>query len=118
MQRILITGFEPFGNATVNPSWPVAQAIAANLEHNPSILAVAAELACSFGRGMEQLNELIAAHDPDLVICLGLAEGRPTLSVERLAVNLIDARIPDNDGSQPIDVPIISGGPSACLPCH
>lgn len=115
MQRILITGFEPFNTAIFNPSWPVAQAVTATLEEDPSILVVAAELACSFGRGMEQLEKLIGSHAPDLVICLGLAEGRAGLTVERVAVNLIDARIPDNDGAQPIDVPVAAGGPDAYL---
>ena len=115
MKRVLITGFEPFGSADFNPSWPVALAVAETLQQGPSLEVTSAELSCTFGRGMDQLLALIAVHNPDLVICLGLAEGRLHLSVERVAVNLIDARISDNDSKQPIDVPVIAGGPDAYL---
>ncbi len=109
--RILITGFEPFGGDPTNPSWPVAQRVAAALgsEWMPALLT------CTFDTGMAQLRALIAEHRPDLVVCLGLAQGRAGLTIERVAINLIDARIPDNAGNQPIDVAVVEQGPSAYL---
>ena len=66
-----------------------------------------------FGRALDALEDAVAATDPDIVLCLGLAGGRAALSLERVAINIDDARIPDNRGRQPIDVPVVAGGPAA-----
>ncbi|MDT3249849.1 pyroglutamyl-peptidase I [Serratia sp. root2] len=109
MERVLVTGIEPFDGDDVNPSWQVAQALAG--EHIAGAEIVARELACVLGLSNQQLIAAIEELHPVAVICLGLAGGRGEISVERVAVNLIDARIPDNAGKQPIDVPVVEGGP-------
>lgn len=108
---LLLTGFDPFGGDAVNPSWLVARAL-----HGQRIAGrtvVAAQLPTVFGAAQEQLQALLALHRPALVLCLGQAGGRATLSVERVAINLIDARIPDNQGAQPLDAPVAPDGPAA-----
>ncbi|MFH8405808.1 pyroglutamyl-peptidase I [Streptomyces sp. NPDC018019] len=109
--RVLLTGFEPFDGEPTNPSWEAVRAAAAA---PPDGLEFAtAELPCVYGRSRTALREAVAAHDPDLVLCVGQAGGRPDLTVERIAVNLDDARIPDTSGAQPIDEAIVPGGPAA-----
>lgn len=72
-----------------------------------------AVLPCVFGESIRQLKRLLKKHDPALVICLGQAGGRVAITPERVAINLDDARIADNVGQQPIDRPIVRGGPAA-----
>ncbi|MDH6132250.1 pyroglutamyl-peptidase [Kitasatospora sp. MAA4] len=111
MTRVLLTGFEPFDNATLNPSWEAARLLA---DSPPEGLKVTpARLSCVFGRAAEELRAAVQDTDPDLVVCLGQATGRPDISIERIAVNIDDARIPDNAGRQPIDRPVVRGGPAA-----
>jgi pyroglutamyl-peptidase len=74
---------------------------------------VGAVLPCVFGASKHELVRLIRAHEPGLVICLGLANGRAEITPERVAINLDDARIPDNAGAQPVDAPIVRSGPAA-----
>lgn len=110
-QRILLTGFEPFGGETVNPSADVAHAL-----HGSTIAGhevVALELPCEFERSLVVLEEAIKTHRPALVLALGQAATRSELCVERVAINLDDARIADNAGAEPIDVPVVRGGPAA-----
>ncbi|MFK8845269.1 pyroglutamyl-peptidase I [Streptomyces sp. Ac-502] len=109
--RILLTGFEPFDGESSNPSWEAVRAAAAEPPAGLEITAV--ELPCVYGRSRTALREAVAAHDPDIVLCVGQAGGRPDLTVERVAVNIDDARIPDVAGAQPIDEPIVPGGPAA-----
>ncbi|MFJ8478251.1 pyroglutamyl-peptidase I [Kitasatospora sp. NPDC094011] len=111
MTRVLLTGFEPFDGADVNPSWEVARLVA---DQPPEgLLVTAVRLGCVFGRAAEELRTAIAECAPDLVVCLGQAAGRPDVTVERVAVNIDDARIPDNAGRQPVDRPVVPGGPAA-----
>lgn len=109
--KILVTGFDPFGGAELNPSWMLAQAL-----HGRQIARhriVAAQLPTVFDRSARRLGELLQQHRPALVLCLGLAAGRSAISLERVAINVNDARIPDNCGAQPVDGPVVAGGPSA-----
>lgn len=108
---VLLTGFEPFADAPANPS---AEAVhrAAELWEGRETL-VTDVLPVTFAGAASRLRELIATHSPDIVIASGLAGGRAAIGVERIAVNLVDARIPDNDGAQPTDEPSIAGGPAA-----
>ena len=109
--KILLTGFEPFGGSSVNPSWLQAQAL-----HGKQIVGhrvVAAQLPTVFGQSLRVLAALLRLHQPALVICLGLAGGRSALSLERVAINVNDARIADNAGAQPIDSPVLKDGPAA-----
>jgi len=108
---VLVTGFEPFAGAAVNPSGEVARRLA-ELGH-PDCRIVADVLPVSFARAAPLLAAAIEAHDPDIVIALGLAETRHAITPERIAINLADARIADNDGDQPRDAAIEPSGPAA-----
>jgi len=112
--RILVTGFEPFGGQSLNPSWEVARALhGLQLPGLQGAQVVAVQLPCVFALALPALQQALMQHTPDIVLALGQAEGRCDLSVERIAINVMDARIPDNAGAQPIDVPVIAGGPAS-----
>ncbi len=109
--RILVTGFEPFAGQSLNPSWEVARALDGLALEGAQVTSV--QLPCGFAQALPALQQALAQHRPDIVLALGQAEGRCNVSVERVAINVMDARIPDNAGAQPIDVPVIEGGPTA-----
>ena len=112
--RILVTGFEPFGGQSLNPSWEVARALhGTSLDGAQDAQLVAVQLPCVFAQALPALQDALANHRPDIVLALGQAEGRCDFSVERVAINVMDARIPDNAGEQPIDAPVIAEGPAA-----
>ena len=106
MTKVLLTGFEPFGKATLNPSGEIVKQISGDN-------IVTAILPVAYAQSAERLLALIAEHKPDVVICLGQAEGRTHISPERIAINLDDARLADNEGVIRNDVPIVMGGPVA-----
>lgn len=108
---ILLTGFEPFGGSAVNPSLQAVQAL--NGRRIAGHRVVGAALPTAFGDSVRELAALLAAHRPVLVLATGQAGGRAALSMERVAINVDDARIPDNAGAQPVDVPVVPGGPAA-----
>lgn len=108
---VLLTGFDAFGGADVNPSWLAAQAL-----HGRQIAGhrvVAARLPTVFEDSLHELHALLAAHGPALVLCVGLAGGRAALSLERVAININDASLADNRGAQPVDTPVVPQGPTA-----
>ncbi|WP_026550244.1 pyroglutamyl-peptidase I [Arthrobacter sp. Br18] len=109
---ILLTGFEPFGGETVNPSWAAAQLAAAALR-SAGHDAAAVELPCVFERSAEVLRSAVGQVKPTVVLCVGQAGGRSKVSIERVAINVDDARIPDNAGTAPIDQPVRTDGPAA-----
>lgn len=109
---VLITGFEPFGGESENPSHQIALELAGRTIVDRFV--VAEILPCQFGQSTRLLRAAIRKHDPALVICLGQAGGRVGLTLERVAINLDDAPIPDNAGYRPIDQPIVKTGPAAC----
>ncbi|EIC84478.1 pyroglutamyl-peptidase I [Serratia sp. M24T3] len=111
MRKVLVTGFEPFGGERVNPSWEVVSKLK-DLQISGVSLAVR-QLPCVFGKAIKALNKAIDEVDPLMVICVGQAGGRTDFSIERIGINVDDARIPDNDGQQPIDQPIVADGPAA-----
>lgn len=111
MTTILLTGFEPFAGDEVNPSGEAVRAVAARWTGPESL--VTAVLPVTFVGAAARIRELIAEHSPDVVIASGLAGGRAAIGVERVAVNLVDARIPDNDGTQPVDEPSVTDAPAA-----
>ncbi|MGA3947946.1 pyroglutamyl-peptidase I [Ralstonia nicotianae] len=111
MTTVLITGIEPFESDPTNPSWDIARAL--DGERIDGATLVARQLPCVFGCANRELVAAIEATQPSLVLALGLASGRSELSVERVAINVIDARIPDNAGNQPVDVPVVADGPAA-----
>ncbi len=108
---VLVTGFEPFGGAAFNPSWMAAQALHGRLVGGHRVIG--AQLPTVFGHSIEVLREMLLRHPPEMVICLGQAGGRAALSLERAALNVNDARIADNAGEQPVDTPVVAGGPAA-----
>ena len=108
---ILLTGFEPFGGESVNPSWEIARALDGWVCEGRTVRA--ARLPCAFGDALRALDDALAAHRPELVVCLGQAGGRAEISIERAALNVDDARIPDNLGRQPIDAAVVADGPAA-----
>lgn len=114
MKKVLVTGFEPFDNENINPSWEVAKILGeqAHIE--------ALQLPCVFDLSLQVLEQKILEVQPDVVICIGQAGGRADISIERVAINLNDASIPDNQGNQPIDTAVVKNAPAAyfsTLPC-
>ena len=116
--HVLLTGFEPFDQDPINPSWEVARALdgwqlaVAGLAGD-AFTVRAAQLPCVFGDAVVRLQAAIAQWQPVLVICLGLAGGRSEITPERVAINVDDARIPDNAGRQPVDTAVQLHGPVA-----
>jgi len=108
--KALVTGFEPFGGDRVNPSFEALQLLPSRLG---AVDIATRALPVVYGVALPVLRDAIATTEPDIVLCVGLAGGRTELSLERVAINVDDARIPDNDGNQPIDRPVIEGGPAA-----
>ena len=106
MTTILLTGFEPFGNATSNPSSEIVKQISGDN-------IVTAILPVAYTKSADRLLSLIEEHQPDVVICLGQAEGRTAITPERVAINLDDARLADNEGVLRNDVKILDDGPDA-----
>ena len=111
MSRILLTGFEPFGGDQINPSWEIAKAL--NGQKIAGVNIIARMLPCVFGEALKVLQQSIDEVNPDLVLALGQAGGRSDFSIERIAINIDDARIADNAGAQPIDQPVVNGAPAA-----
>ena len=111
MTSVLLTGFEPFGGETTNPSWAAVQAVR-DQWWGPEEIHVR-ELPVAFDVVGRALSDAIRDSDPTIVICVGQAGGSSSVAVERIAINVDDARIPDNTGFQPIDEPILADGPAA-----
>lgn len=111
MQKVLITGFEPFGGERVNPSWEVVKQL--NDMELAGARIIARQLPCVFGEALEALNAAIDEVQPVMVLAIGQAGGRTDITLERVAINVDDARIPDNQGKQPIDELIVENGPAA-----
>ena len=106
MTKVLLTGFEPFGKATSNPSAEIVKQISGDN-------IVTAILPVAYAQSAERLLALIAEHNPDVVISLGQAEGRTQITPEKVAINLDDARLADNEGVMRNDVKILQDGPDA-----
>ncbi len=106
MTKVLLTGFEPFGSASSNPSGEIVKQISCDN-------IVTAILPVAYTQSAERLLALIAEHNPDVVISLGQAEGRTQITPEKVAINLDDARLADNEGVMRNDVKILEDGPDA-----
>jgi len=107
MEKILLTGFEPFHKSHLNPSEEIVKRI-----KHPNLIAKEV-LPVTFGESAKRLTALIELHKPTAVLALGQAEGRSQITPERVAINLDDARIADNAGNAPIEEMISSDGPDA-----
>ncbi|ADO82564.1 pyroglutamyl-peptidase I [Ilyobacter polytropus] len=108
--RVLITGFDPFGGEKINPAWEAIKLLPDTIE---SIEVIKLEIPTVFKKSIDVLMSGIEKHKPDAVICVGQAGGRYEISMERIAINLDDARIKDNEGNQPIDEKVYPDGDSA-----
>lgn len=109
--RVLVTGFEPFGGERVNPSAEIVRALRGRVIAGHGVAGWV--LPCVFGASLEALREALRRERPMLVVALGQAGGRTGITPERVAVNLNDARIPDNAGERPVDTPVVPGGATA-----
>lgn len=109
--RILLTGFDPFGGESINPSWEAVRALHGRRIGGHRIVAL--QLPTEFAGSLRMLKAAVREQAPAIVLGVGQAGGRRQLSIERVAINLQDARIPDNAGVQPVDEPVIAGGPAA-----
>lgn len=108
--KVLMTGFEPFGGEKINPSFEAVKKIDDRVSGAEIIKA---EIPTVFKKSIEELERLITTHKPDIVICVGQAGGRFDITVERVAINVDDARIADNEGNQPVDKKVFEDGENA-----
>ena len=108
--KILVTGFDPFGGDKINPAYEAVKMIPSEVA---GATIVKEEIPVVFGKCGEVLGRLIEKHRPDVVMCVGQAGGYSSIAVEKIAVNLAEARIPDNENQQPSDEAIVEGGPTA-----
>lgn len=115
IKTVLLTGFEPFNGASINPAWEAVRALEGWEgevgEHRFRVEV--RQLPCVFGQAIEDLVAMVDELHPDVAIAVGQAGGRPDISVERVAINVDDAAILDNGGQQPVDAAIASDGPAA-----
>ncbi len=111
MRPVLITGFEPFGGDQRNPSQEIAGQLDGSVIGRRRVIGRV--LPCVFGASVTTLKRMVRQERPELVICVGVAGGRTDITPERVAINLDDARIPDNAGRQPLDRPVVRHGPDA-----
>lgn len=111
MKTVLITAFEPFDGELVNPSWEAVSQLHERMVCGTRVIAK--QLPCVFGDSLTALYAAIDEIKPELVIAVGQAGGRTDVTIERVGINVDDARIPDNAGRQPIDETIVEGGPAA-----
>ena len=108
--KILVTGFDPFGGEKINPALEAVKSLPSEI-HGAEVYWV--EIPTVFYKAAEVLETAIVRFQPDAVLCIGQAGGRTSLTPERVAINQDDARIPDNQGNQPIDTPIRLDGEAA-----
>lgn len=107
---VLVTGFDPFGGERMNPSWEVCSRLPGEIA---GLRVETCRVPCAFDEATATVTAAIERHRPAMVLCLGLAGGRAQLSVERVAINVDDARMADNAGAAPVDEPIARDGPPA-----
>ncbi|WP_426132847.1 pyroglutamyl-peptidase I [Pseudomonas sp. PWP3-1b2] len=112
MPTVLLTGFEPFDTDPVNPSWEAVRQLD-GMKFGDHVKIVARQLPCAFSTVGQCLAQMLDELHPAMVIATGLGPGRSDICVERVAINVNDARIPDNLGEQPVDTAVAVGGPAA-----
>ena len=107
MKKLLITGFDPFGGETVNPAWEAVKLLPESIGaytlyklEIPTVFSLAAEAVLNTANGIQ----------PDVILCIGQAGGRAAVTPERIGINMANASIPDNQGNQPRNMPIVPGG--------
>ena len=110
MMKILVTGFDPFGGEKINPALETIKRLP------DAILGaqiIKLKIPTVVGKSLAKITEAVEKENPDVVLSIGQAGGRSEITVERIGINIDDCRIPDNEGNQPIDEPVIKGGPVA-----
>lgn len=108
--KILISGFDPFGGEKINPAFEAVNLLPDSIK---GAEIVKLEIPTVFHLAAEVLEQKVKEVDPDVILCIGQAGGRYGVTPERVAINVDDARIPDNKEKQPIDVKIKEDGPAA-----
>ena len=111
MKKLLITGFQPFDGESVNPALEVAKGLQGKTINGYEVIA--REIPVVRFEALKAVQAAIEELQPNAVITIGQAGGRPDITVERVGINIDDFRIPDNKGNQPIDEPVVTGGPVA-----
>ena len=109
-KKLLITGFDPFGGETVNPSWEAVRLLP---EEIGTFRLTKLQIPTVFGRAAETVLAAAEKLQPDVILCIGQAGGRSGVTPEVVAINLREARIPDNTGNRPSDVPVVKDAPAA-----
>ena len=110
MMKILVTGFDPFGGEKINPALETIKRLPDTIL---GAQIIKLEIPTVVGKSLAKIKEAVEKENPDAVLSIGQAGGRSEITVERVGINIDDCRIPDNEGNQPIDEPVIKGGPAA-----
>lgn len=108
MKKLLITGFDPFGGQSINPSWEAVRRLPDEI--GPWRLTKL-QIPTVFGKAAQAVLEAADTLTPDAILCIGQAGGRSAITPEVVAINLREAQIPDNAGNQPVNLPVVQGGP-------
>ena len=108
--KVLVTGFDPFGGESINPAWEAVKVIKDEIA---GAEVIKMQIPTVVGKSIAKIHDKMAEINPDIVIAVGQAGGRFGVTPERIAINVTDARIPDNEGNQPIDEPIFADGDAA-----
>ena len=108
--KVLVTGFDPFGGESINPAWEAVKVIKDEIA---GAEIVKMQIPTVVGKSIAKVHDKMVEINPDIVIAVGQAGGRFGVTPERVAINVTDARIPDNEGNQPIDEPIFADGDAA-----
>ena len=111
MKTILITGFDPFGGESINPAWEAVKTMEGYTDGGYTV--VTQMVPTVRYNSVKTAIEAAEKCNPDFILCVGQAGGRPDITIERVAINCDDFRIPDNGGNQPTDEPVVADGPSA-----
>lgn len=112
MKKLLITGFEPFDGETINPSWEAVSGLPSEIGGYTLTKLL---IPVVFGVAADKVIRVAEKLSPDVILCIGQAGGRDAITPELVGINLRYASIPDNEGNQPKDEPIIPGGENACF---
>ena len=110
MKKLLLTAFTPFDGERINPALEAVKLVKDKIGN---LLMVKLEVPTVFGKSIDTVRKAIEREKPDFVLSIGQAGGRAEITPERVAINLNDARIPDNEGNQPIDEPVFPDGENA-----
>jgi pyroglutamyl-peptidase I len=108
--KILVTGFDPFGEDKINPAIESVKKLPDEIK---GVKIIKLEIPTVYMKSLEKIDEAIKEYNPDVILSIGQAGGRPDITVERVGINVDDYRIKDNEGNQPIDTKIYDDGENA-----